>query len=211
MRESLVYFMNPTPLNIENDGCRSRDTERPGSTLIPFCYTFPNGCRAVALVDKRSTRGRHKHCGSATVTFEGAAPPPHMPREPWWEFYVALAVPLNVNPFSGEFRLFGLNRRGVTATIIGGNSALIKKLQRHGRPAASLPQPPHENPSDTRSSAPPSPSREASFLQPRLKRRRPPGSRRACGREIRSSRTTSSWHASIPKAKTRSWWAPFCP
>jgi hypothetical protein len=40
-----------------------------------------------------------------------------MPREPWWEFYVALAVPLNVNPFSGEFRLFGLNRRGAPATI----------------------------------------------------------------------------------------------
>ena len=86
-------------------------------TLIPFCYTFSNGCRAVALVGKRSTRGRHKHCGSATVTFEGGALPPHMPREQWWEFYVALAVPLNVNPFNGEFKLFGLNRRGVTATI----------------------------------------------------------------------------------------------
>ena len=50
-------------------------------------------------------QGRHKHCGSASITFERAAPPPQTPREPWWEFYVALAGPLGVNPFSGEFRL----------------------------------------------------------------------------------------------------------
>jgi hypothetical protein len=92
--------------------------------------------------------------------------------------------------------------------FIGGNSALIKKLQRHGRPAASLPKLSHENPSTPLFCSTPLPSREANFHQPRF-RRRSPGRRRVCGRETRSSRTSWAWRTSIPKAKTRSWWAPF--
>ena len=118
-------------------------------SLPPRKLPLPRGSRYLAPSACRAFLSSLQASGTL---FRGGCPAPAHATEPWWEFYVVLAVPLNVNPFSGEFRLFGLNRRGGRrATIYWRQLRFDKKLQRHGRPAAgplaSPPQPSHENPS----------------------------------------------------------------